>query len=86
MKIEISDKWVITSDPDQFIVNSRIISQGEKTKGQEILKPEAYLNTLAQCFKWLMRRHVRECEATSFQEVLVAIRSFEERIDAVIKV
>jgi len=91
LRIDINEKYVITSDVDQFIVSTRNTvktdrkaskdgKEGAKA-GDEYLTPVGYLSTVEQCFRFLLQRQIRESRATSFKELKEEV----ERIEAELK-
>lgn len=79
-RIDINDEYCITADSMQYIVNSKGISQGEKTKGQEVLCTEAYLSTFSQCLKFITDRSIRLSDAHSFKDVVSVLNKVNEEI------
>ncbi|AJK17675.1 hypothetical protein B7R70_05340 [Yersinia pseudotuberculosis] len=66
MNIKIGEKYVVTSDRLQFILNEVKVSQKGKNKGQERLEPIAYYSTISQLVAGLINRHVGEAQINSF--------------------
>lgn len=82
MRLDINDKYCITSDSNQMVVNEKRISKGEKTAGEEALTPIGYMSTLNQCYKFLLQRQIRESKASGFSELMAEVRRIEEELDA----
>lgn len=96
MRIDINEKYCITSDPNQFIINTKGTIKtnrkgtGEKPgakAGDEYLTPVAYLpESLDDCAIWLARRMIRESDAIGFKAVIAEQRRIEKELKEVIKI
>jgi hypothetical protein len=86
MRIDIDDKHCITSDSLQMIVNEKSISKGEKTAGQEVLRPIAYVGTLHECYNYLLHRKIRESKANGFKELMKEVARIEKALSDSIKI
>lgn len=95
MKIYVNEKYAITSDPDQFIVNVRSTYKSDQkdtdTKkgakaGDELLKPIAYLHTLRQCVRHLLLRQVRESDVEGIKAVMAEVERIEKEIKEAINI
>jgi len=82
IRIDINDKYVITSDSNQMVVNEKRISKGEKTAGEEALSPISYMRTVNECYKFLLQRQIRESKASGFTALMEEVRRIEEELDA----
>ncbi|MDA5524953.1 DUF5405 family protein [Yersinia kristensenii] len=66
MHIKIGEKYVVTSDSLQFILNEVKVSKKGKSAGQERLEPVAYYPTISQLVDNLIKRHIGEAQINSF--------------------
>lgn len=80
MHIEIGDKYVITSDKYQFIVNQRMqFGEDSKNAGQEYLKQIAFCPTLGQVATVLTMHEVRGSNVDSIRTLQAQIDAFEKK-------
>ncbi|MEM5816504.1 MAG: DUF5405 family protein [Desulfitobacterium hafniense] len=84
MRIDINEKYCITSDEYQYILNTKFVSNGKKTKGQEELKAVAYCSDLNHCLKELVKRQIRESDCTSLRDVVKRIEEIRSEINRTI--
>ncbi|HEJ7990187.1 TPA: hypothetical protein SMI27_000825 [Serratia liquefaciens] len=78
MHIEIGDKYVITSDKYQFIVNQKMQFGNEsKHAGQSYLKQIAFCPNLGQVATVLTMNEVRTSDAKTLHEIQKQIDAFE---------
>ncbi|CAI1017206.1 DUF5405 family protein [Serratia ficaria] len=83
MHIEIGDKYVITADKYQFIVNQKMqFGNDSKHAGQSYLKQIAFCPTIGQVATVLTMNEVRSSEAKTLQEMQAQIDNFESLITA----
>jgi hypothetical protein len=73
VNIAIGDKWVITSDPFQFILNEKKIAQSGKNAGKEWLNAVGYYPKINQLVSGLIHRELQQSAATSFAEMAAEI-------------
>ena len=96
MRIDINEKYVITSDVDQFIVSTRNTvktdrkaskdgKEGAKA-GDEYLTPVGYLSTVEQCFRFLLQRQIRESSASGFKAVMAEVDRIEKELKEAITI
>ncbi|CQJ58069.1 putative relication initiation protein [Yersinia intermedia] len=69
MHIKIGEKYVVTSDSLQFILNEVKVSQKGKSEGQERLEPIAYFLTIEQLVEGLIKRNIGEAQINSFMSL-----------------
>lgn len=81
MRIDINEKYCITSDEYQYILNIKFVRNGKKTEGQEELKVVAYCSDLNHCLKELVRRQIRESDCTSLRDVVRRIEEIKSEIN-----
>lgn len=84
MRLDINDKYCITSDERQYVVN-QIGATGPESKepGTEVLRPLGYFSTLNQCLKYLVNKQVRESDCKSLKEVISLMQKLNDEIDQV---
>ncbi|MGQ5876937.1 DUF5405 family protein [Serratia sp. IR-2025] len=80
--IKIDDRFVITSDPHQFVLNQRQIGKTGKTAGEERLVPLAYCPTISQLVNTLIHHHVRDSDVRSISELAAKITRVAQRCEA----
>jgi hypothetical protein len=80
MRLDINDKYCITSDSFQYVVNVKRVSNSEETKGQEYLTPEAYLPSITQCLKWIVDHSIRTSNTQGFRELQSHLNKIHEDI------
>ena len=96
MRIDINEKYVITSDVDQFIVSTRNTvktdrkaskdgKEGAKA-GDEYLTAVGYLSTVEQCFRYLLQRQIRESGANGFSAVMAEVERIEKELKEAIRI
>lgn len=73
MNIKIGEKYVVTSDGMQFILNEVKVSQKGKSEGQGRLEPIAYYPTIAQLVEGLIKRNIGEAQINSFTSLAAEI-------------
>jgi hypothetical protein len=99
LRIDINDRYVITSDTDQFIVSTKgviktdrkdtITKEGTKEgakAGDEYLSPVGYLATVEQCFRYLLQRQIRESSASGFKTVMAEVERIEKELKEAIRI
>jgi len=96
LRIDINEKYVITSDVDQFIVSTRNTvktdrkaskdgKEGAKA-GDEYLTAVGYLSTVEQCFRYLLQRQIRESSASGFKAVMAEVDRIEKELKEAITI
>lgn len=66
MRIEIDDKYVITSDPRNVSLSEM---RGFDKKGRELLKTVGHFSTLEGLFQRLLRQRVYDSTATTLKQL-----------------
>lgn len=69
MKIEIGDKWVISSDKYQFILQEKGIAKSGKNEGEEVLKSATFHSQMDSLIRSLIMKEVRAADINSLQEM-----------------
>lgn len=63
MRIKITDKWLLTSDSSNFIINEVTIVQEGKTKGEKKVSAVGFYPTLPQAIEALLTKNMLESTA-----------------------
>lgn len=84
MHIEV-DKYVITSDPYNIILNEKKTAQKGRTKGEIYLFPIAYYQTVEDCIEGIVDHGIKNSEATSFKELIIEIKKLKKILEKKIK-
>jgi hypothetical protein len=86
IKINLSDKLVLTSDKNQFILNQRsIASEGKTDKegnvihraGDEILSPFACYGDLGSCLRRVPQQAIMQSDAESLDYMIAELKKYE---------
>ena len=73
IRIEVGDKWVITSDQYQFILNEKkVVKSGNKT-GEEWLDTIGYYPKINQLISGLVHHHIQTATINSLNEMAAEI-------------
>lgn len=62
LRIEIGDKWVITSDQYQFILNEKKVVKSGKNAGEEWLDTIGYYPKINQLISGLIHHNIQDSE------------------------
>ncbi|HBM2986926.1 DUF5405 family protein [Klebsiella oxytoca] len=79
INISIGDKWVITSDQYQFILNEKKVVKSGKKAGEEWLDTIGYYPKINQLISGLIHHHIQHSTIASIEEMASEI----ERVGAV---
>ncbi|SUQ56075.1 Uncharacterised protein [Raoultella terrigena] len=79
IRIEVGDKWVITSDQYQFILNEKKVAQSGKKAGEEWLDTIGYYPKIYQLISGLINHHIQTTTINSLSEMAAEI----ERVGAI---
>ena len=74
IRIEIGDKWVITSDQFQFILNEKKVVKSGKKAGEEWLDTIGYYPKVNQLISGLIHHHIQQSAITSIEEMAAEIK------------
>ncbi|OQP33885.1 DUF5405 family protein [Pantoea latae] len=85
MKINIGDKYVLTADQFQFIVQERKVVKEGKNAGGEYLSLVGYFPKLSQAIAGLIHLDVQMSDVQSLQEMERHIRRVSEQCEQAIK-
>ena len=69
LRLEVGDKWVITSDQYQFILNERKVVKSGKKAGEEWLDPIGYYPKINQLISGLIHHHIQSSEIQCVKEM-----------------
>jgi hypothetical protein len=95
LRIDINEKYVITSDANQYTVSTKGTyksdQKGTDTKegaraGDEKLTPVGYLSTVEQCFRYLLQRQIRESSTSGFKAVMTEVARIEKELKEAIRI
>ncbi|HIB8991106.1 TPA: DUF5405 family protein [Citrobacter braakii] len=73
IRIEIGDKWVITSDQYQFILNEKKVAQSGKRAGEEWLDTIGYYPKINQLISGLIHHHIQQSSITTLNAMAAEI-------------
>ncbi|AXZ37797.1 hypothetical protein E1K66_16590 [Salmonella enterica subsp. enterica serovar Weltevreden] len=86
IRIEIGDKWVITSDQYQFILNEKKVVKSGKKAGEEWLDTIGYYPKINQLISGLIHHHIQTTTVTSLVEMAAEIERVGNLCTAAVKV
>ena len=91
MRIDISNKYCVTSDINQFKVNQRSIppkfeKKEDGTQGEESLKTLGYLPSVKACYKFLIKHQILISNACGFKEIMDEVERIENEINESIRI
>ena len=69
IRIEVGDKWVITSDQYQFILNEKKVVKTGNKAGEEWLDTIGYYPKIEQLISGLIHHHILQSRINSLQEM-----------------
>lgn len=78
LHIEIGDKWVITSDQYQFILNEKKVAKSGRKAGEEWLDTIGYYPKINQLISGLIHHHIQHSTITSIEEMAEEIERVGE--------
>lgn len=74
IRIEVGDKWVITSDQYQFILNEKKVAKSGKKAGEEWLDTIGYYPKIEQLISGLVHHHIQQSAITSLEAMAAEIQ------------
>ena len=83
IRIEIADKWVITSDQFQFILNEKKVIKSGKNAGEEWLDTIGYYPKINQLISGLI--HIQQSSITTLDAMASEIERIGEMCASSIK-
>lgn len=78
IRIEIGDKWVITSDQFQFILNEKKVVKAGKKAGEEWLDTIGYYPKINQLISGLVHHHIHGSTLNSLESLSAEIARISE--------
>lgn len=69
IRIEIGDKWVITSDQFQFILNEKKVVKAGKKAGEEWLATIGYYPKINQLISGLAHHYIHNSELQTLKDI-----------------
>ena len=69
IRIEVGDKWVITSDQYQFILNEKKVAQSGKKAGEEWLDTIGYYPKINQLISGLAHHCIHNSELQTLNDI-----------------
>ena len=86
IRIEVSDKWVITSDQYQFILNEKKVVKSGKKAGEEWLDTIGYYPKINQLISGLIHHHIETATINSLVEMAAEIERVGNLCTAAVRV
>ena len=84
MKIKINDKFRVTTDKDNFILEqSRVAGEKAKNTGEFVWKQEGFYTTFDSALRGLLRRELLDCDAETVEELRAVVQDVQEHIDVI---
>lgn len=80
--IVIDNKFVITSDQFQFILQEKKIAKSGKNAGEEWLSTVGYYPKLSQLVSGLLHNSILTCDSTSLESLAVQVECLAEQCQA----
>ncbi|EAM8602204.1 hypothetical protein AKM92_04885 [Salmonella enterica] len=69
IRIEVGDKWVITSDQYQFILNEKKVVKSGKNTGEEWLDTIGYYPKINQLISGLAHHYIHNSELQTLNDI-----------------
>ncbi|KLQ08287.1 MULTISPECIES: DUF5405 family protein [Enterobacter] len=85
IRIEVGDKWVITSDQYQFILNEKKVAKSGKKAGEEWLDVIGYYPKINQLISGLIHHHIQHSSITALDAMAAEIERIGELCTSSIK-
>ena len=82
IRIEIGDRYVVTSDQFQFILCEKKIALTGKNAGKEWLNTVGYYPKLSQLVSGLLHHTILTGDATAFESLAVQVERVAEQCQA----
>ncbi|HED3077908.1 TPA: DUF5405 family protein [Citrobacter amalonaticus] len=73
IRIEVGDKWIITSDQYQFILNEKKVVKSGNKAGEEWLDTIGYYPKINQLISGLVNHHIQTATINSLSEMAAEI-------------
>lgn len=78
IRIEIGDKWIITSDQYQFILNEKKVVKSGKKAGEEWLDTIGYYPKINQLISGLIHHRIQQSSITALDQMASEIERIGE--------
>ena len=75
MRIEIGDKYLVTADQYNYILQEKKVAKEGKNVGNEYLQNVGYFTRISQLVTTLMQLEVRQADISSLSEMNALIKS-----------
>lgn len=85
IRIEIGDKWVITSDQYQFILNEKKVVKTGNKAGEEWFDTIGYYPKINQLISGLIHHHIEQASITALGAMAAEIERIGEMCASSIK-
>lgn len=85
IRIEVGDKWVITSDQYQFILNEKKVVKSGNKAGEEWLDTIGYYPKINQLISGLMHHHIHVSDITAIDVMAEEIERVGQQCIAAIE-
>ncbi|HDS6530745.1 TPA: DUF5405 family protein [Klebsiella aerogenes] len=85
IRIEVGDKWVITSDQYQFILNEKKVVKSGKKAGEEWLDTIGYYPKINQLISGLIHHHIQHSSIATLESMAAEIERIGEMCASSIK-
>lgn len=82
IRIEIGDRYVVTSDQFQFILRERKFAKSGNDAGKEYLDTVGYYPKLSQLVSGLLHHSILTGDATAFESLTVQVERVAEQCQA----
>ena len=86
IRIEVGDKWVITSDQYQFILNEKKVVRTGNKAGEEWLDTIGYYPKINQLISGLIHHHIQTATINSLVEMAAEIERVGNLCAAAVRV
>ena len=86
IRIEVSDKWVITSYQYQFILNEKKVVKSGKKAGEEWIDTIGYYPKINQLISGLIHHHIQTATINSLVEMAAEIERVGNLCTAAVRV
>lgn len=70
MEIQITDEYVMTSDPHNFILNRVTIGKSGKSEGQRLSHPVGFYSNVPDLCEAIITKHLRSSTTRTMKELL----------------
>lgn len=85
MRIEIGDKYLVTADQYNYILQERKVAKEGKNVGSEYLQTVGYFTRISQLVTTLIQLEVRQSDIASLSEMDAIIKAVGNQCEAAFK-